>query len=50
MAVKREDHLRRSEAHARRELDGLGRRWTTNPNVYYVLLVILLAVVLLLAV
>ena len=46
---RREGRLQGHEEHARRSLDQLGRRWPTDPNVYYVLLVIVLVIVLILA-
>ena len=49
MAPKREDHLREEEKHAERSLDHLRRRWPTNSNVYYVLLIVVLLIVLFLA-
>jgi hypothetical protein len=46
LELRRKGHL---QGHARRSLDQLGRRWPTDPNVYYVLLVIVLVIVLILA-
>lgn len=46
MAPKREDHLKENEEHAKRSLEHMGRRWPTNPNVYYVLPAVVLIVVL----
>ncbi len=46
MTPKREDHLKGNEEHAQGSLEQLSRRWPTNPNVYYVLLIILPLIVL----
>ena len=46
LELRRKGHR---QGHARRSLDQLGRRWPTDPNVYYVLLVIVLVIVLILA-
>ena len=37
------------EARARRDLETLGRRWSSNPNVYYVLLLVVLVIILAIA-
>jgi len=47
MTAKREDHLQSDEEQARRSLENHGRRWPTSPNVFYILLLVVLAVILL---
>ena len=49
MSPKREDHLQEGEWHARRGLEHLSRKWPSSPNVYFVLLVVVLIIVLMLA-
>jgi len=49
MAAKREDYLHDNEHHERRSLEHLGRRWPANPNVFYILLMVVLVVILILA-
>lgn len=49
MAERREDHHEADEARARRDLETLGRRWSSNPNVYYVLLLVVLVFILAIA-
>ena len=50
MGAKREHHLEDGEAQARRSLEHAGRRWSSNPNTYYVLLVVVLLLILLVAI
>jgi len=48
MNKKREEFLEGREQQAKRALQDLSRRWSTNPNVYYVLLMIALLAILVL--
>ena len=49
MVAKREEHLSEDEARERRALKHLSHRWPLNPNVFYVLLVVVLIIILFLA-
>lgn len=49
MSEKREGFLGKQEAQAQRSLENLTRRWPTNPNTFYSLLIAVLLVILLIA-
>ena len=49
MKGRREDHQRAEEEQARRELEQHGRRWSTDPEIYKTLLIVVLGLILLYA-